>query len=170
MSTMRSLSGFLVVAVLVAAPLAAQELHQATPFETILQRYHHMPMSETPRIAGPYIATLDVTAAATKTFNVTAQAQTFQFLFNPSPFVVNRGDTVTLHISVPQNDPSSFGHGFFLEDYMDQSLSISRGQTANLTFVANTPGTFTYVCTVNCGLGHGNMFGTFTVNDVAAPP
>src|SRR5437870_2323431 len=104
MSIMRSLTGFLIVAALLAVPVTAQELHQATPFETILQRYHHMPMSETPRIAAPYIATLDVTAAATKTFNVTAQAQTFAFLFNPSPFVVNRGDTVTLHISVPLND------------------------------------------------------------------
>jgi len=168
---MRSLSGFLVLAVLVAVPVfAAEAPHQATPFETLLHRYHHMPMSDTPRIAGPYIATLDVTAAATKTFNVTASAVTFQFAFNPSPFVVNRGDTVTLHISVPSNDPSTLGHGFFLENYMDTSFSISRGQTANLTFVANTPGTFTYVCTVNCGLGHGNMFGTFTVNDVALAP
>lgn len=169
---MRSTHGYLVALVIaLSVPLAAQEAHKATPWEQLLAEHHHMPASATPRIAAPYIATLDVTAAATKTFNVTASAQTFTFSFNPSPFVVNRGDTVTLHISCPSNDPSSpGGHGFFLENYMDQSVTIAKGRTVDVTFIANVAGTFTYVCTFTCGVGHGNMFGTFTVNDVALPP
>lgn len=104
-------------------------------------------------------------AAAAKVFNLTARSFTFDV--NPSPFVVNSGDTVTLNISVPADDQST-AHGFFLEQYVN-GLSIIRGQTVTVNFVANVPGTFTYFCTVFCGIGHGVMNGVFIVN-AGAPP
>ncbi len=108
------------------------------------------------------------TSAAAKVFNVTAR--TFQFDFSPSPFVVNQGDSVTLNITVPANDASAFGHGFFLEQYVTSSISIAPGQTVPVSFIANVPGTFAFACTVSCGIGHGGMNGTLIVHAVEPLP
>src|SRR5690349_2365729 len=110
------------------------------------------------------------TPLSAKTFNITAKQ--FEFDVSPAPFVVNQGDSVTLNITVPSNDGSgSFGHGFFLETYFEPQTPflINRGQTRSVTFVANTPGTFTYICSQSsCGSGHTLMNGTFTVQAVQA--
>ncbi|HKO56708.1 MAG TPA: IPT/TIG domain-containing protein, partial [Thermoanaerobaculia bacterium] len=147
-------------------PLAAQQKpHEATPWQTLLRERHHEALTDTPRIAVPYVAAADATASATKVFNVTARQ--FQFDFNPSPVVINQGDNVTLNITVPGSDGSDFGHGFFLENYMDAGVNISKGKTVSVQFIASEPGTFTFICTLTCGVFHSNMFGTLTVQ--AAP-
>jgi IPT/TIG domain-containing protein len=112
---------------------------------------------------------------AAKTFNIVASsgstASSFVFTVTPSPFVVNQGDMVTLNISVPSNDQSTGGHGFLLENYAESGIAIARGHSQTISFVANVPGQFTYICTVStCGVGHTNMNGTFSVNAVQAPP
>lgn len=147
-------------------PLAAeQKPHQATPFEVLLHQRHGEPLTQAPKVASPFLVTGDATASATKVFNVTARQ--FEFLFNPSPVVINQGDNVTLNISVPSSDGSDFGHGFFLENYMDAGVNIGKGKTVSVQFIASDPGTFTFICTLTCGVFHSNMFGTLTVQ--AAP-
>ncbi|HET7710489.1 MAG TPA: IPT/TIG domain-containing protein, partial [Thermoanaerobaculia bacterium] len=88
-----------------------------------------------------------------------------QFNINPSPFVVNQGDQVTLIITAGDTT-----HGFFLETYDTAGPPIAAGRSRTVTFTANTAGTFTYFCTFQCGEGHGVMNGVFTVNQAAAPP
>jgi plastocyanin len=101
-------------------------------------------------------------AATTKAFTITAQQ--FTFKINPSPFVVNQGDTVTLDLT-----SIDVQHGFFLEGY-GINVVLNPGQHITKTFVASTPGTFTYACTVVCGAGHTDMNGTLIVNAPAASP
>ncbi|HEV7920728.1 MAG TPA: IPT/TIG domain-containing protein [Thermoanaerobaculia bacterium] len=150
----------------IVLPLAAeQKSHEATPFEVLLHQRHGEALTRTPRVAPPFVVTEDATASATKVFNVTARQ--FQFDFNPSPVVINQGDNVTLNVSVPNNDGSDFGHGFFLENYMDAGVNIGKGKTVSIQFIASEAGTFTFICTLTCGVFHSNMFGTLTVQ--AAP-
>src|SRR5437016_12882257 len=163
-----------ILTVLSFAPLHAADAHNATPPDEFLARVHAGIIQET---LGRVATDAQPAPLAAKTFNIVASASnanqpsSFKFTVTPSPFVVNQGDNVTLNISVPSNDSSgSFGHGFFLENYFENlTFDITPGQTRQVTFVANSPGTFTYICTQSsCGSGHSLMNGTFTVNAVQA--
>lgn len=174
------------IAVLFVIPASAQ-VHRATPLDVLLVRlgvthdHHHHDMAGMPSMQwdGSAVTTDAVSApqasvmaarpdATTKTFTIVARQ--FEFDITPSPFVVNAGDDVTLNISVPSNDGSSVGHGFFLENYMSNQLPIARGKSVSVHFIAAVAGTFTYLCTVTCGDGHPGMNGIMTVNAQAAAP
>lgn len=178
MTSMRTVTIVLTVFLAVAGSSAEVE-HQATPLDALLDRYHdqlpahehgsseHHHTSASAQVDthvshaedAPVVAVQvdDATASATRAFTVTARQ--FSFSFNPSPFVVDQGDTVTLTIR-----NGDVQHGFFLERYAEDFDGIPGGGRTR-TFVANQPGTFTYFCTISsCGTGHGAMFGTFTVN------
>lgn len=162
MSPMRRLPVLLLF--LASVSLHAQ-VHQATPMPELMRRLEaegrlHFTDAKAPTPS-------DFSASAAKTFTVTARQ--FSFTYDPSPFVVNQGDSVTLNITVPSNDGSSVGHGFFLEQYNEQLTAIGRGKTVTISFVANVPGTFTVACSVSCGELHGLMTSTFTVNAVTPP-
>jgi IPT/TIG domain len=155
-----------ILTVLFFAPLHAADNHNATPPNEFLARVRAGIVQET---LGRIVSDAQPAPLAAKTFNIVAKQ--FEFDVTPSPFVVNAGDNVTLNISVPANDGSgSFGHGFFLENYFENlNFDIQPGQTRQVTFVANSPGTFTYICTQSsCGSGHSLMNGTFTVQAVQA--
>jgi plastocyanin len=99
---------------------------------------------------------------AAKIFNVTARS--FEFEFSPEP-AIEVGDSVTLIIEAADG-----AHGFFLEHYMQQGVTLLPDQPVTVNFIANTPGTFTYFCTVFCGIGHFGMGGELTVSAPSAPP
>jgi hypothetical protein len=157
-----------ILTVLSFAPLHAADTHNATPPDEFLARVRAGIVQET---LGRIASDAQPAPLAAKTFNIVAKQ--FEFDVSPSPFIVNAGDNVTLNISVPANDGSgSFGHGFFLEHYFENlTFDIQPGQTRQVTFVANSPGTFTYICTQSsCGSGHSLMNGTFTVQAAQASP
>ncbi|HEX2059335.1 MAG TPA: IPT/TIG domain-containing protein, partial [Thermoanaerobaculia bacterium] len=104
--------------------------------------------------------------AATKTFNITARR--FVFEITPSPFVVQQGDHVTLHFTAADNGLGD-GHGFFMQRYAENQLTLLPGEPVTFEFVANTAGTFQYACTIFCGNNHHQMFGTFTVEGAQTP-
>lgn len=174
MMRMRSFS-ILVLALFVVLPVGAQQpmLHQATPVDQLLKEFwaahpemsrdhvhhEHQLVAEMEPVQKQSDA---ITANATKSFTVVAKR--FTFTFSPSPFVVNQGDTVTLDIT-----SSDVEHGFLLDQYFPGGTTFSPGQHRTVTFVANTAGTFTYLCTFFCGSGHGSMNGVFTVNAAASP-
>jgi plastocyanin len=152
---MRRLVSFLIV-IAVNIPLFPADLHTATPPEELK----------------PYVVFIDTPPPAPDGFDATAEkafevdASQWFFAFTPQP-VVNQGDSVTINLT-----SSDVTHGFFLESYMPTGVVLQRNETETVRFVANTPGTFTYFCTVSsCGAGHAGMSGTFTVRAVqsAAP-
>ncbi len=96
-----------------------------------------------------------------KTFTIVAHR--FSYDVTPTPFTVNQGDVVTLVISASDNGAGT-GHGFRLDTYSNQSLTLMPGDPPKtIQFTAHTAGEFTFFCTHFCGSGHGGMDGTFTV-------
>ena len=149
---MRRLIPFL-IAILVTLPAFSAELHTATPAEELKQ--HVVFVDREPPVADGF------NTAEAKSFNVSALNWDFTF---SAPAVVNQGDSVTLRVTSQEDT-----HGFFLEQYMTEGVILTQGDPKTVTFVANTPGTFTYFCTFFCGAGHFSMSGTFTVRAVQTP-
>lgn len=80
-----------------------------------------------------------------------------QWEFIPSNIIVNKGDKVRLIIT-----NTDVAHGFSLSQF-NVSQRLEAGKTTTIEFTADTSGTFTYFCSVFCGLGHSDMKGTITV-------
>ena len=159
---------------LIVSPAVAQQIHQATPVEVLVERYlaehpdarnhgHHAMHDEAGAGTELKAAVSDVDLAATKAFTITAQQ--FDFSVNPAPFVVNVGDTVTIDLT-----SADVTHGFAIEHYFENGTSVNKNQHRTVTFVANQAGTFTYFCIVFCGEGHFSMSGTLTVQAGATAP
>lgn len=90
-----------------------------------------------------------------KEFNITARTWEFQ----PSTITVNRGDTVRLAIT-----SVDVAHGFALSEF-NVNTRLEPGQTANVEFVVDQVGQFSFFCSVFCGNGHGGMRGTLIVEE-----
>jgi plastocyanin len=80
------------------------------------------------------------------------------FTFSPDQIVVNQGDKVTLHSIGVQG-----AHHVVTVEGVD-TFELARGQIHTITFVANNPGTITYVCHVHLP----NMVGQILVLPKAA--
>jgi len=165
MTSLRRLFPLVLVAAFPALAAASSKTHQATPVEVLLERYHHAHHEPSGPVESAIIAApLDPLAA--RAFAVTARR--FSYSFSPAP-VVNQGDSVTMTISAG-DDGDGNGHGFFLEEYAEGSEVITPGNPVTIQFIADTPGSFTFFCTVVCGTGHTGMDGEFTVVAHADPP
>lgn len=88
-----------------------------------------------------------------KEFDVTAQ----KFEFIPGEIVVNKGDTVVLHIM-----SKDVTHGFAINAY-DINEHLEPGREVTVRFVADKEGEFTFYCSVPCGSGHNTMQGKLVV-------
>lgn len=88
-----------------------------------------------------------------KEFTMTAK----QWKFQPDTITVNRGDQVKLSITSVDVE-----HGIAMPDF-GISSTLNPGQTTEIEFVADKSGTFSFFCSVFCGVGHGDMRGTLIV-------
>ena len=77
--------------------------------------------------------------------------------FEPSTITVNKGDTVLLHIQSVDKM-----HGFGLSAFGVNEY-LAPGEVLDIEFLADRIGTFTYLCTIYCGSGHGDMKGQLIV-------
>lgn len=91
--------------------------------------------------------------SSAKEFNVVAR----NWEFVPGTIVVNQGDTVTLHIK-----SEDVTHGFLLSAFKVNE-NLPPGEQVDVTFVADKKGTFSFICSVFCGNGHGQMTGKLVV-------
>jgi plastocyanin len=80
------------------------------------------------------------------------------FTFSPDQIVVNQGDKVTLHFIAVQG-----AHHAITVEGID-TFELARGQIHTVSFVANNPGTITYICHVHLP----NMVGQVLVLPKAA--
>jgi len=67
------------------------------------------------------------------------------------------GSTVTFYVT-----SADVQHGFKLEG-TNINVMVLPGQVTKMTATFNQKGTFPFVCTEYCGVGHQNMFGTLVV-------
>jgi cytochrome c oxidase subunit II len=81
----------------------------------------------------------------------------YQFDFGPDPIRVQQGETVRLLLTT-----DDVAHGIGLSQFGINARVVA-GETAEVTFVADTAGEFTFVCTVPCGAGHSSMTGQLIV-------
>lgn len=92
---------------------------------------------------------------------VTVTAQNWSFMLAPSG-ELRAGDEVKFVITSTEGR-----HGFQVFSPTGTSLiaeTINAGQTIERTVTLPAAGSYTYLCTVSsCGIGHGDMNGTFTV-------
>jgi len=88
-----------------------------------------------------------------KEFDVVAS----QWKFSPSTIEVNEGDSVVLNVRSVDVAHGIAIPGFGINEY------LSPGQTVSMEFVADRKGSFTFSCSVSCGVGHAGMIGKLIV-------
>ena len=86
---------------------------------------------------------------------ILAQAQPWKF--TPNKIEIPAGATVTFYVT-----SVDVQHGFKVEG-TNINVQIVPGQVSKMTATFKEAGTFPFVCTEYCGVGHQNMFGTITV-------
>lgn len=101
-------------------------------------------------------------------------AKKYEFL--PSPVHVKKGQKVQLKVTATDHD-----HGLkipLVPDGADKTgapgltftdgqecYKVKKGTTLTIEFTAQTPGTYTFKCCVDCGLGHRHMKGEIVVDE-----
>jgi len=144
------------VSILVCAAASAQEHHHPTDAEFV-KMLEKMSDVGTTSIAP---------TGTTVTVNMVAKS----FDFTPSNITVNQGDTLIINFSVPANDPAPKAHGLLMERYLENGVTVNKGQTTQIRIDAVQDGVFVFGCNVSdCGAGHTNMIGTLTVKKITNP-
>ncbi len=87
--------------------------------------------------------------------NILAQASPWKFI--PDKLEVPAGSTVTFYVTAVDVQ-----HGFKLEG-TNVNVQILPGQVSKMTTTFTKVGTYPFVCTEFCGVGHQNMYGILTV-------
>lgn len=105
-------------------------------------------------------------ASPTLTPTPTGEVQEFwisvkQWEFNQTRIEVNEGNTIILKILGLDNGTGN-GHGFEITEYNINRV-IGKDETTIIEFAANKRGTFTFKCSVQCGIGHNTITGTLVV-------
>ena len=80
-----------------------------------------------------------------------------RFFYEPSTIEIPVGAEVTFYVT-----STDVQHGFKIQD-TNVNFMVIPGEVSKLTTTFNEVGTFDYICTEYCGLGHAVMFGSVTV-------
>ena len=80
-----------------------------------------------------------------------------RFFYEPSNVEVPAGAEVTFYVT-----STDVQHGFKIQD-TNVNFMVIPGEVSKLTHTFDDPGTYDYICTEYCGLGHAVMFGSVTV-------
>jgi cytochrome c oxidase subunit II len=103
------------------------------------------------------VAPLSSSSQDRKVIRVTAE----RFTFTPSHIKVKRGTVVEFRLRSEDTN-----HGFRIVGSDANVIIPKRGRgEATLTFLAETPGRYTFECSKMCGAGHGFMRGLITVDE-----
>ena len=99
-----------------------------------------------------------------------------KYEFSASPIHLKKDQKVQLRITatdhdhgvkipvVPDGADKTGTAGLVFASFQD-CWKIKKGETVTIDFVAQTPGTYTFKCCVDCGLGHRRMKGQIIVDE-----
>ena len=79
-----------------------------------------------------------------------------RFFYEPVTVEVPVGAEVTFYVT-----STDVQHGFKIQD-TNVNFMVIPGEVSKLTYTFDDPGTYDYICTEYCGLGHAVMFGSVT--------
>ncbi|MBI1970529.1 cupredoxin domain-containing protein [Candidatus Woesearchaeota archaeon] len=94
-----------------------------------------------------------------RTVEIDAVARNYEFV--PDVIRVKQGDTVVLHMTA-EDDGAGSGHGVSIPA-LGVDITLRKGKTEDIMFVAKYKGEFPFSCSVFCGSGHGSMKGKLIV-------
>ncbi|MBI5823645.1 MAG: cytochrome c oxidase subunit II [Chloroflexi bacterium] len=77
--------------------------------------------------------------------------------FLPKEITVPVGSRVSFYVT-----SSDVQHGFNIQN-TNANFMVLPGQVSKLTITFKNPGTYNYICTEYCGVGHGVMYGAVVV-------
>ncbi len=77
--------------------------------------------------------------------------------FLPKEITVPVGSRVSFYVT-----SSDVQHGFNIQN-TNANFMVLPGQVSKLTITFKNPGTYNYICTEYCGVGHGVMYGAVIV-------
>ncbi|MCM8800337.1 MAG: cupredoxin domain-containing protein, partial [Candidatus Omnitrophica bacterium] len=77
--------------------------------------------------------------------------EAYQYGFSPDPVIVKKGDIVKLEIT-----SQDVSHGVYIREY-GINISVKKGETKRIEFLADKVGEFDILCSVYCGSGHSQM-------------
>ena len=75
----------------------------------------------------------------------------------PKEITIPAGSRVTFYVT-----SSDVQHGFKIQD-TNANFMVLPGQVSKLTVTFKNPGTYNFICTEYCGVGHGVMYGAVIV-------
>ena len=100
-----------------------------------------------------------------------------KYAFSPSPLHVNAGMRIQLKITaidrdhgfkiaiVPEDADAPIHPGLeFSRPQQNNGWKLKKGEETKIEFVARTPGTYEFRCSVDCGIHHGRMKGQLIVD------
>ena len=104
-------------------------------------------------------------APATQAQPIVLTIELTEYRFSPDQLEVELGEEIRIHLI----NNGSEGHNFILETHANYDPIIAPGRQANVSFNADTVGTYLMYCTVS---GHRalGMEGTFTISRVQTNP
>lgn len=82
-----------------------------------------------------------------------------KYSYSPDPIRVRKGERVRLVITCSDHD-----HGIKIDEF-NIDTKLKKGVPTPVEFTADKAGTFTYKCSVHCGMGHSHMKGTLIVEE-----
>jgi len=106
-------------------------------------------------VLGALFVPLPVALSAPQARTIEIHAR--QFAYEPATLVVQRGDTITLHL-----ESLDAVHGLFVDGY-DVNIQAEPGKSAQVTFIADQGGKFKLRCSIPCGSLHPFMIGELIV-------
>ena len=116
--------------------------------QVMMQEFKPLNYNETPKETSANDA-----AMSRKEFVITLK----QWSFSPSVITVKKGDSVMLKLR-----SVDVTHGLALPDF-NINVNVKNGETKTVEFKADKTGSFTFVCSVYCGVGHTGMTGKLIV-------
>jgi cytochrome c oxidase subunit II len=89
----------------------------------------------------------------------TIMLHTSNWEFTPSVITVKKGEQITLHAMGMEGF-----HGIAIPD-LGINEGIDEGESKIISIPTDTPGTFSFFCSVPCGKGHKDMVGTIVIEE-----
>ena len=99
-----------------------------------------------------------------------------KYEFSGSPLHIKKGTKVQLKVTstdrehgvklsvIADGAPSNSAPGLIVTS-LQECVKVKKGETQTIEFVARTPGTYSFKCCVDCGIGHHHMKGQIIVDE-----